>query len=106
MTRLFVEQMPDSFNWVIQHHPRASESAHLANPFPHVFPVAVGRAFLAGSLLLTILACGESLVGIFFKPTALLAKASVALFPAAVQLYHHGYCMLLSFYPSHWHQMI
>ena len=98
--------MPDSFNWVIQHHPRASESHHLANPFPHVFPVAVGRAFLAGSLLLTILACGESFVSVFFKLAALFAKASVALFPAAVKPYHQGHRMLLSFYPSHRLQII
>ena len=98
--------MPDSFNWVIQHHPRASESHHLANPFPHVFPVAVGRAFLAGSLLLAVLACGESFMSVFFKLTALFAKALVALFPAAVQSYHQGYRMFLSLYPSHRLQII
>ena len=98
--------MPDSFNWVIQHHPRASESHHLAYPFPHVFPVAVGWAFLAGSLLLAVLACGESFMSVFFKLTALFAKALVALFPAAVQSYHQGYRMFLSLYPSHRLQII
>ena len=88
MTRLFVEQMPDSFNWVIQHHPRTSEPHHPAYPFSHVLPVAVGRAFLAGSLLLAVLACGKPLVGVFFKLAAHLAKASVTLLPAAVQSYH------------------
>ena len=51
------------------------------------------RALLAGSLLLAVLACGKSLVGIFFKLAALLAKAPVALFPAAVQSYHQGPCV-------------
>ena len=46
------------------------------------------RAFLAGSLLLAVLACGKPLVGIFFKLAAFLAKASVTLLPAAVQSYH------------------
>ena len=69
---------------MIQHHPGTSESHHLANPFPLVFPVTVRWAFLAGSLLLTVLACGKPLVGVFFKLAALLAKAPVALFPAAV----------------------
>ena len=46
------------------------------------------RTLLAGSLLVAILACGESLVGIFFKLAAFLAKASVTLLPAAVQSYH------------------
>ena len=58
------------------------------------------RAFLAGSLLLTVLACGKPLVGVFFKLAALLAKVPVALFPAAVQTYHQGYRMLLSFYSA------
>ena len=98
--------MPDSFNWMIQHHPRTSKSHYLAYPFSHVFPVAVGRAFLAGSFLLTILACGESFVSVFFKLAALFAKASVALFPAAVKPYHQGHRMLLSFYPSHRLQII
>ena len=58
----------------------------------------MGRAFLAGCLLLVVLACREPFMGVFFKLAALLAKDPVALSPAAVQLYHHGYCMLLSFY--------
>ena len=66
----------------------------------------MGRAFLAGSLLLAVLACGKPLVGVFFKLAALLTKTPVSLFPAAVQLYHHGYCMLLSFYPIHLYQTI
>ena len=106
MTRLFVEQMPDSFNWMIQHHPRTSKSHYLAYPFSHVFPVAVGQAFLAGSLLLAVLACGESFMSVFFKLTALFAKALVTLFPAAVQSYHQGYRMFLSLYPSHRLQII
>ena len=65
--------------------------------FPHVFPIAVGRAFLAGCLLLAVLACGKPLVGVFFKFAAFLAKDSVALFPAAVQPYHQGDRMLFSF---------
>ena len=60
----------------------------------------MGRAFLAGCLLFAVLACGKPLVGVFFKLAALLAKVPVALSPAAVQLYHHGYCMLLSFYSA------
>ena len=86
---------------MIQHHPGTSEPHHLAYSFSHVFPVAVGRAFLAGSLLLAVLACGKPLVGIFFKLAALLAKDPVALFPAAVQLYHQGYCALFSIDSSH-----
>ena len=69
---------------MIQHHSGTSESHHLAYPFSHVFPVAVGWAFLAGCLLLAVLACGKPLVGVFFKLAALLAKEPVALFPAAV----------------------
>ena len=46
------------------------------------------RTLLAGSLLVAILACGESLVGVFFKLVALFTKASVTLLPAAVQSYH------------------
>ena len=71
---------------MIQHHPGTSESHHLAYPFSHVFPVAMGWAFLAGSLLLAVLACGKPLVSIFFKLAALLTKTPVSLFPAAVQL--------------------
>ena len=48
----------------------------------------MGWAFLAGSLLLAVLACGKPLVGVFFKLAAFLAKASVTLLPAAVQSYH------------------
>ena len=64
------------------------------------------RALLAGSLLLAVLACREPFMGVFFKLAALLAKDPVALFPAAVQPYHQGYRMLLSFYPIHCLQMI
>ena len=60
----------------------------------------MGRAFLAGSLLLAVLACGKPLVGVLFKFAALLANAPVPLFPAAVQLYHQGHRMLLSFYSA------
>ena len=86
---------------MIQHHPRTSEPHHLAYSFSHVFPVAVGRAFLAGSLLLAVLACGKPLVGVFFKLAALLTKTPITLFPAAVQSYHQGYRMLLSLDPIH-----
>ena len=64
------------------------------------------RALLAGGLLLTVLAYGESFMSVFFKLTALFAKALVALFPAAIQSYHQGYRMLLSLYSSHRHQII
>ena len=106
MYEVSTEHVSYRFQRMIQHHPGTSESHHLAYPFPHVFPIAVGWAFLAGSLLLTVLACGKPLVGVFFRLAALLAKASVALFPAAVQTYHQGYRMLLSFYPIHCLQMI
>ena len=66
----------------------------------------MGRAFLAGSLLLAVLACGKPLVGVFFKLAALLTKTPVSLFLAAVQSYHQGHGMLLSFYPIHCLQMI
>ena len=85
---------------MIQHHPRTGEPHHLAYPFSHVFPVAMGWAFLAGSLLFAVLASRKPLVGIFYKLAALLAKDPVALFYAAVQLYHQGYRMLLSFYSA------
>ena len=64
------------------------------------------RAFLAGSLLFSVLACGESFMSVFFKLYTLLAKSLVALLPAAIQSYHQGYRMLLSLYPSHRHQII
>ena len=53
-----------------------------------------------GCLLLAVLACREPFMGVFFKFAAFLAKDPVTLSPAAVQLYHHGYCMLLSFYSA------
>ena len=59
------------------------------------------RAFLAGCLLLAVLACRKPLVGVFFKLAALLTKNPVALFPATVQLNHQGYGILLSFYLIH-----
>ena len=66
----------------------------------------MSRTFLAGSLLLAVLACGKPLVGIFFKLAAFLAKASVTLLPAAVQPDHQGNGMLLSLYPIHYFLMI
>ena len=66
----------------------------------------MSRTFLAGSLLLAVLACGKPLVGIFFKLAALLAKIPVALLLTAVQSYHQGHGMLLSFYPIHLYQTI
>ena len=91
---------------MIQHHPGTSEPHHLAYPFSHVFPVAVGWAFLAGSLLLAVLACGKPLVGVFFKLDTLLAKNLVSLLLAAVQPDHQGNGMLLSLYPIHYFLMI
>ena len=64
------------------------------------------RTLLAGSLLVAILACGESLVGVFLKLDALLAKSLVALLLAAVQPDHQGNGMLLSLYPIHYFLMI
>ena len=61
----------------------------------------MGWALLAGSLLLAVLACREPLVGVFFKFAAFLAKALVALLPAAVQPYHHRYSVLFSLDSSH-----
>ena len=58
----------------------------------------MGRAFLAGSLLVAVSACRESLVGVFFMFAAFFAKDPVALSPAAVQPDHQGHRVLLSFY--------
>ena len=70
---LFLEQMSDRFQRMIQHHPWASKSHHLAYPFSHVFPVTMRRTFLAGGLLLAIFACRKSLVSVFFKLSAIVA---------------------------------
>ena len=86
---------------MIQHHPGTSEPHHLAYPFSHVFLVAVGRAFLAGSLLLAVLACRESFVSIFFKLSAIVAEGLITFLLATVQSNHQGYGILLSFYLIH-----
>ena len=70
---LFLEQMSDRFQRMIQHHPWASKSHHLAYPFPHFLSVAMRRTFLAGGLLLAIFACRKSLVSVFFKLSAIVA---------------------------------
>ena len=64
------------------------------------------RTLLAGSLLLTVLACGKPLVSVFFKLAAFLAKSLVSLLLAAVQPDHQGNGMLLSLYPIHYFLMI
>ena len=65
--------MPYGFNRVVNNHPWSRESHHFTNLFSHVLPVAMRRAFLAGGLLLAILACGESFVSVFFKLSAIVA---------------------------------
>ena len=69
---------------MIQHHPWSREPHHFSDLLTHILTITMSRALLAGSLLLTVLACRKPLVGVFFKLAALLAKAPVALFPAAV----------------------
>ena len=76
--------MPYCFNRVMQYHPWTGESHHLTNLVPHVLPVAMSRAFLARGLLLSILACGESFVSVFFKLSAIAAEGFIAFFLAAV----------------------
>ena len=97
---ILLEKMPDSFQRMVYDHPGAGESHHLAYPFPHVFPVAVRRAFLAGSLLLAVSACREPLVGEFLEFSAVAAEFLVAFLLPAVQSYHQGYRMLLSLDPA------
>ena len=63
------------------------------------------RTLLAGSLLLAVLTCRKSLVCVFLKLDALLAKSLVSLLLAAVQPDHQGNGMLLSLYPIHYFLM-
>ena len=65
--------MPYGFKRMMQNHPWTGESHHLTNLIPHILPVAMSRAFLARGLLLSILACGESFVSVFFKLSAIAA---------------------------------
>ena len=93
--------MPYGFNRVVNNHPWSRESHHFTNLVPHVLPVAMRRAFLAGGLLLAIFACRKSLVSVFFKLSAIVALGLITFLLATVQLNHQGYGVLLSFYLIH-----
>ena len=80
--------MPNSLNRMVKQHSGAGEAHDFADSFSHVFAVAVGWAFFAGSFLLAVFACCQPLVGVLFKGFAVVAELFVAFFFSAVQSDH------------------
>ena len=80
--------MPYGFNRVVQNHPWAGEPHYFTYLLPHILAVAVSRTFLAGGLLLSILASRKSLVGVFLKLSASTAEGFITFFLATVESDH------------------
>ena len=56
--------MPYGGQGMIEHHPWARPTHDHSDAFLHLWPIAVGGAFLAGGLILTITASVKAAVGI------------------------------------------
>ena len=59
MTLLFCQYIAQRFYRVVEYHPRSAGSHDLAYLFPHVWTVAMDRAFMAFGLSFTELASAE-----------------------------------------------
>lgn len=59
MTLLFCQYIAQRFHRVVEYHPRSAEPHDFAYLFPHVWTVAMDKAFMAFGLSFTELASAE-----------------------------------------------
>ena len=93
---------------MIQEHPRAAEAHNCTDSLPHIWTVAVHRAFVALGLGISELAAIKTGQGVSEQIVALSAKVPVAVAPLtapvvlpAPQFNHLAACFLLPIYTFH-----
>ena len=63
--------MSDGYKWMIEYHPWPRPTRDHLDSFPHLRSIAMGWAFLAGWLILTVAASVKTTMGIIQQfPTA------------------------------------
>ena len=80
--------MLDSFEGMVEHHPRACPSHHLPHTLTHVGLIAVNGALLAGGFTVAKLASIETCLGILEQFDTVATEHLVSLASLAIEPYH------------------
>ena len=80
--------MLDSFEGMVEHHPRACPSHHLPHTLTHVGLIAVNGALLAGGFTFAKLASIETCLGMLEQFGTVATEHLVSLASLAIEAYH------------------
>lgn len=80
--------MLDSFEGMVEHHPRTCPSHHLPHTLTHVGLIAVNGALLAGGFTVAKLASIETCLGILEQFGTVATEHLVSLASLAIEPYH------------------